>query len=322
MSERTGFSSYIVNLAFLFVTLPVLMGWVACTGGACAEARPRAGNQEIPLDCPLLPACPGGLGLPLPPVPGEPHDKPSRPSNGDSELMGGSGPYAGMVRIPAGPFEMGTAAPEGRPDERPQHTVILKSFYISKHEVTVKEYCDFLNARGDKSRDGLPRVKLDNPFCPIEKNGKYFQPKRGEDDKPVVCVSWYGAADYAQWAGGRLPSSAEWEKAARLSTADVPGDFLTALSREDRLPVAIAIPGAQGITGMIGNVWEWCSDWYEEDYYAKSPTDNPMGPPLGKEKVMRGGSWAAPESSKRITNVHKAYPMGYFRTVGFRIVKD
>jgi formylglycine-generating enzyme required for sulfatase activity len=156
----------------------------------------------------------------------------------------------------------------------------------------------------------------------VEKIGKGFQPKRGMADNPMVLVSWHGAADYAKWAAGRLPTSAEWEKAALLTTPYPQGDFLTILTRESSVPVKIALPGAGGITGMIGNVWEWCSDWYTRDYYGQSPPSNPAGPALGEEKVIRGGSWASVEASKRIKNVHRAHPLGYYRTVGFRIVKE
>lgn len=282
----------------------------------------QSGSESEAPDCPLLPGCPDGPGIPLPPSTELPGDKPAKAVADGSNLVDGAGAYSGLVLIPGGPFDMGSTEGQGRADERPEHRVALKAFYVAKHEVTVKEYCDFLNAQGEKSRDGAPRVRLDSPFCPIEKNGRYFQPKAGEQDKPVVCVSWYGAAEYAQWAGGRLPTSAEWEKAATLSTPYEPGDFLTVLPREDRAPVSIAIPSVRGITGIVGNVWEWCADWYEHDYYVKSSADNPAGPPLGKEKVIRGGSWASPECSKRIKNLHRAAPAGYYRTVGFRIVKD
>jgi formylglycine-generating enzyme required for sulfatase activity len=283
-------------------------------------------RQSAPdiFDCPFLPGCPGGTPIPLPPYP-KPEPKPNAPAapslNGDN-LVEGIGKYSGMVLIPAGPFDMGSAQSEGRPDERPIHKVFLKDFYIAKHDVTTADFCKSLNAQGEVTRDGLPRVKLDSPDCPIVKIGKVFKPKQGCSDKPMVWVSWYGASDYAEWVGGRLPSSAEWEKAALLISSYRAGDYTTILPREGAVPVSIAVPGAKGVTGMTGNVWEWCSDWYSKDYYSESPVNNPLGPALGEEKNIRGGSWASAECSKRIQNRHKASPRGYYRTVGFRVAKE
>ncbi len=275
------------------------------------------------LDCPFLPGCPGGTPVPLPPSP-KLESKPSAPApsvNGNN-LADGRGKYSGMVLVPAGPFDMGSAEGEGRLDERPVHKVFLKDFYIAKYDVTAKDFCQFLNAQGENAKDGLPRAKLDSPDCPIIKVGKVFKPKEDCSDKPMVCVSWYGASDYAEWAGGRLPTSSEWEKAALLITSYNVGDYLTILPREGAVPVTIAVPGAKGVTGLTGNVWEWCLDWYSHDYYGESPLSNPMGPALGEEKNLRGGSWASPEASKRIRNRHRASPRGYYRTVGFRIIKE
>lgn len=274
-------------------------------------------------DCPFLPGCPGGTPVPLPPLL-KPESKPTAPApsvNGNN-LVEGRGKYSGMVLIPAGPFDMGSAEGEGRLDERPVHKVFLKDFYVAKFDVTVKDFCAFLDAQGENSRDGTPRAKVDSPDCPIVKVGKVFKPREDCSDKPMVCVSWYGASDYAEWAGGRLPTSAEWEKAALLTASNRAGDYLTILPGEDSVPVTIAAPGSNGVTGMTGNVWEWCLDWYSHDYYSESPMSSPTGPALGEEKNIRGGSWASPECSKRIRNRHKASPRGYYRTVGFRIIKD
>jgi len=228
-----------------------------------------------------------------------------------------------MVLIPAGTFDMGSGDGAGRPDERPIHKVYVKAFHLSRHEITAQEYCDFLNRQGEAGpRDIKEQVQLSDPACQVIKDGKRFRPKDGQAEKPMVYVSWYGAADYAESKGARLPTSAEWEKAALYATEQPPGDYLTILPRTDSVPISIAEPGLSGVTGIIGNVWEWCSDWYGRDYYSKSPLSNPQGPELGLEKVIRGGSWASPESSRRIQNVFKAAPQGFYRTVGFRIVKD
>jgi len=279
--------------------------------------------SRAPTEMPLLPSAPGSPPMPLPPGPTQ--EPPTTERNGNEVPNGveeGSGRYDGMVFIPPGPAEIGSREGEGRLDERPRHRAFIKGFYISKQEVTAEAYCRFLNTVGLEGKAGVARVNLAHPRCPILQSSAKFAPKQGMSDLPMVCVSWYGAADYAAWAGGRLPTSAEWEKAALLLTADLPADFLTTLPRSSGVPVRIAFPGRLGVTGMVGNVWEWCSDWYEKDYYQRASPSNPIGPDLGKEKVIRGGSWASPEASKRVANRHRAFPQGYYGTVGFRVAKD
>ena len=319
--------------AFISLLSLILASALSTPSGAAPATDPeavrRTNRTRVTIsssapDCPLLPGCPSGPSIPLPPMPtvGAQPGEPAARQAEVGQLVEGEGEYRGFVYVAAGAFEMGSPEGAGRVDERPLHKVFLKDYSIAQREVTTREYCRFLNQSGIIGRDKMPRVLLSSPHCPIVAVGSTFRPKDGMADRPMVCVSWYGAADYAKWAGGRLPSSAEWEKAALLSTSNAPGDYLTVLPREGDVPVAIAEPGAGGITGMIGNVWEWCSDWYAADYYSKSPVTNPVGPPLGEEKVIRGGSWASPESSKRISNVNRAAPYGWFRTVGFRIAKD
>ncbi len=277
-------------------------------------------------DCPVLPGCPGGLPVPLPPF----LEKQDKEMTGDASRSGsivtgmieGSGKYAGMLVIPSGQFLMGSSEKSGRIDERPNHDVFINDFYMAKREVTVREFCRFLNSQGENCLDGSPRIKLEDPTCPVTREGALFVSKPGYSDRPVTHVSWYGAMDYAVWAGGRLPTSAEWEKAALLTTMSPPQDNLSLPLEQASVAVNQASEGAMGVTGFAGNVWEWCHDWYQKDYYSQGGKTNPLGPPLGQEKVIRGGSWAAPEASKRIRNRHKASPRGFYRTVGFRIVKE
>ena len=285
--------------------------------------RILAQSSPDPLGAPLLPAVPGGASMPLPPaVRREPAAKTPEPVVDGANLVEGTGKFSGMILIPAGTFEMGSPDGEGRPDERPLHEVFVKDFYIAKQPVTVQDYCLFLKSKGESSRDGSPRIKLDSPDCPVVKSGNSYRPKDGFADKPVVCVSWYGAIEYAEWVGGRLPTAAEREKAALLTTPHPPKDRLVFHQSEGIAPVSMAAPGVREVSGMFGSVWEWCSDWYSRDYYSQSQVNNPSGSALGEEKEIRGGSWVSPESSWRIRNRHKASPRGYFRTVGFRIVKE
>lgn len=273
---------------------------------------------------PLLPSLPFGLSVPLPPTPEDERDNKMTVSHPYARgLMEGMGHYSGMVLIPGGEFEMGSPEGQGRLDERPTRKVILKDYYIAKYETTCQEFCDFLNSKGAySSRDGSLRIKLNQPDCPIHKCGKIYKPKAGEENKPVVYVSWYGAQEYAAWAGGRLPTSAEWEKAALFTSRYPIPDNLGMPMESASVDVSESLSGRQGVTGMLGNVWEWCSDWYPQDRRYEPTNDNPEGPATGNEKVIRGGSWASTDASKRIQNIHRAYPGGYYKTVGFRIVKD
>lgn len=285
--------------------------------------RFATGTEDV-IRCPLLPALPFGLSVPLPPTPEEERDlKLNLPHVDARKLVEGMGKYAGMVLIPRGPFDMGSPEGQGRVDETPLRKIFVKDYYIAKYETTSQDFCDFLNSKGaSSSRDGSLRIKLDHSDCPIYKYGKIYKPKEGQENRPVVYVSWYGAQEYAIWAGGRLPTSAEWEKAALFTSRYSMPDNLGMPTESESINVAEALLGRKGVTGMLGNVWEWCADWYPQDRQYKPSAENPKGPATGNEKIIRGGSWASTDASKRIQNIHRAYPSGYYKTVGFRIVKD
>ena len=127
----------------------------------------------------------------------------------------------------------------------------MKDFYIAKQQVTVQDYCRFLKSQGENSREGSPRIKLDSPDCPVVKSGNSYRPKDGFADKPVVCVSWYGAMEYAEWVGGRLPTAAEREKAALLTTPHPPEDRLVFHQRDGN---CACFHGGSGSPRSLGNV--------------------------------------------------------------------
>lgn len=304
-----------ISIAFFLIT----PSWGGDTSARKDWSGPVEPTIENP-DFPLLPSVPGGLSVPLPPQGGIQSD-PGRglPASLGHPVRGVEKRHAGMITIPAGPFEMGSEEEEASWDERPMHRVYLRQFHIAEREVTVREYCDFLNKTGLFSPQGIARVLLDSPDCPIIRKGKTFSPKDGYADRPMVCVSWYGATEFAQWSGGRLPTAAEWEKAAAvMGQAAPPGDRnfnnRNAECQKHRLP--------DRNFSFHGRVWEWCADWYAADFYRNSPSENPVGPPMGQEKELRGGPAVHGERVHRIQNRHKAFPDGYYKTVGFRIVRD
>jgi sulfatase modifying factor 1 len=228
-----------------------------------------------------------------------------------------------MVLIPAGDFIMGSVDEEVNADEKPSHKVFVDSFYIDRHEVTNSQYQKFILATGH------PAPFVDKPWAePYNWKGTAYPDEKGKH--PVVLVSWDDAQAYARWAGKRLPTEAEWEKAVRgnlvskkypsgdqleMSQANFDKGFL----RENALqPVESYPAGVYGLHEMAGNVWEWCQDWYDEKYYKVSSGKNPAGPDGGVYRVLRGGSWVNDKEFLRCAQRGKNVPDGKSHVVGFR----
>ena len=218
-----------------------------------------------------------------------------------------------MVFIPEGSFTMGSDAYE---DESPSHEVYLDAFYIDKYEVTDAGYEIFWRSTGHR-----PPLTWGKPGFNLP-------------EQPVTGVSWEDAADYAAWAGKRLPTEAEWEKAARGTDnrrypwGDQWSDVKCQASGKDPLsgpaPVGSHPEGVSpfGCHDMAGNVWEWCADWFSTDYYDQSDEKNPKGPPDGSRHVLRGGGWESRPNKVRTTFRQGGCPDGGYRCAGFRCVKD
>jgi formylglycine-generating enzyme required for sulfatase activity len=237
--------------------------------------------------------------------------------------------YETMVPVSEGEFVMGNN--EGNSTEKPERKVYLERYWIDKYEQTFVQYFAFVNATGHRkprlagylgveSKD-LPRLM--NPFS------------------PVVGVSWEDAAAYCRWKGKRLPTEAEWEKAAKGTTqrkwpwgnqekaeyANLKGEADNArytapagAFRQDKSPY--------GAFDMAGNVMEWVADWYQEDYYTVMPTRNPVGPEKGvqtahfdEQRVIRGASWNDSLERAQTTVRFKMNPNYRDVTIGFRCAK-
>lgn len=201
------------------------------------------------------------------------------------------GDEAPMAAIPEGEFWMGRDGMEALEDERPRHKVWLDSYSIDIYEVTTSRYARFLAASGRTPPWMWETVKL-------EIHG----------DRPVIGMDWEDADAYCQWAGRRLPTEAEWEKAARGTDErlypwgnQVPTAALANFALGSRFSYSQAlmpvghyqnVKSPYGLYDMAGNVWEWVQDWYEGRYYERSAERNPQGPEHGQFKVLRGGSWS------------------------------
>ena len=250
-----------------------------------------------------------------------------------------------VTRIAAGEFVMG--AEDGEEDERPPHRAYVDDFAIGISPVTNAEYAQFVRETGHPS----PAVRvlplmvsgaLESDFRSLA--SAYFwtngTPPEGRDRHPVTLVGFEDAADYCAWLASkiakpaRLPTEAEWERAARggLEGKRFPwGDTLDAAcahflpdpaAKADRgtAPVGSYPANAYELHDMAGNVWEWVSDWYSPNYYARAQYLNPQGPESGLMRIVRGGAWVNADGRYlRCAYRHKVPPDSYAYSIGFRI---
>ena len=247
-----------------------------------------------------------------------------------------------MVLIPAGEFQMGSNDAEAYADEQPVHTVYVDAFYMDQYEVTNAQYADFLTAKGKHAEADHTWLHIENARARIERVSGVYRAKSGYENHPVFEVSWYGAMAYAQWAGKRLPTEAEWEKAARggLAGFEYPwGDTIESSRANydrnvgDTRVVGSYAPNGYGLYDMCGNVWEWCLDEYHSDFYAVSPSQNPLsGAPsvkwlldnyIGDKllRVLRGGSWLTDAQFVRVALRDRSTPTNSNDFGGFRCVR-
>lgn len=245
----------------------------------------------------------------------------------DRQLIPGSGNTAEtfsetqFVVIPAGEFMMGCAA--GQDEERPIHKVWVDAFELAARQVRNRDYALFLEATGHPA----PKHWSDEDF--------------NHPDQPVVAVSWIEAVKYCDWASSRdgrkvrLPTEAEWERAARGGRegalyvwGDEPPCAWPAYVRrwggevKGPLPVGLDAPNAFGLYDIGENVHEWCSDWFGKDYYAHSPERNPRGPESGQRRASRGGSWRHQIKASRCAARSSIPPTLEYADYGFRIARD
>jgi eukaryotic-like serine/threonine-protein kinase len=234
------------------------------------------------------------------------------------ELAAGSSkvsPKDGMVMlyVPAGEFQMGYA--DGKADEQPVHTVYLDGFWIDQTEITNREYllCVEAGVCNQPVQGAHTALRVDSSTREVYYGNPEF------NDYPVLYVNHIQADEYCHWAGRRLPTEAEWEKAARGTDGrlypwgnEPPNETLLNYNGNigDTTKVGSYPAGASpyGALDMAGNVWEWTADFYSPDYYSLSPKDNPQGPETGAVFVERGGSWKFSERPVRSTYRHHYIP--------------
>jgi formylglycine-generating enzyme len=253
-----------------------------------------------------------------------------------------------LARIPAGNFLMGAADLEA--DQRPVHRVYVSEFFIGRFPVTQDEYAQFVNLTGypAPALDRLPLVAVDDghesEFRRLAAAYTWEDdiPPAGHGSHPVVLVRYEDALAYCRWCSDllqrevRLPTEAEWEKAARGGVdgcrypwGDEPPDSLlchfladqSVKSERGTRPTGTCPPNGYGLYDVAGNVWEWVADWYSPSYYGASEVRDPPGPDRGAMRIIRGGAWVTEDVRMlRCAWRHVVPPDTYAYSMGFRIV--
>jgi len=288
------------------------------TGKETAPVKPEA--VPAPLPTPALPKSRAPEGESKPsgrpqPGNGSSGSKPAVMPQPPAEIVGKDG--APMVLIPAGEFTMGSD--KGDDDEQPIHRVFLDSFYLDKFEITNGRYAKFVEA-----------IQSEPPWGFKDKETPVLHP-----DQPVRWVNWMDAMGYCLWAGKRLPTEAEWEKAARGTDGriypwgnDPPTPAHAVFGLKEGADTVSAIGNRDkgkspyGVHDLAGNLYEWTMDWYDEQFYSKNPAINPRGPLEGAAKVQRGGSYTNTPYRLRSSFRTKGDPTEHDPNVGFRCAQD
>ena len=229
-----------------------------------------------------------------------------------------------MVVIRGGLFMRGSNT--GNRDEMPCHKIEVESFALDIHPVSNEQFIRFLEyVGGEKDHNYNDLIRLKDSR--VSRSGGRLSIEPGYAKHPVVGVTWYGAVDYAKWAGKRLPYESEWEIAARggLENFMYPQGEQIEKSQanffsSDTTPVMSYVPNGYGLYDMVGNVYEWCHDWYGYNYYEVSASEphNPKGPLQGVYRVLRGGCWKSLQEDMRCSHRHRNNPGTVNSTYGFR----
>lgn len=228
--------------------------------------------------------------------------------------------HAPLVFVPAGEFTMGS---EVLPNEKPIHTVNLDGFWIDQYEVSNTLYQKCVEAQACQ-----PPVE---GYTDQHPDGYFTNPKYS--NYPMANINWSDADRYCQWAKKRLPTEAEWEKAARGTDARIfpwgatfDPKRVNSSYNLDLVTVAVdSYPDGvspYGAYNMAGNVWEWTADWYDEDYYTTSPHNGPTGPLTGTLKVLRGGGYGVFDAAMRTSLRRDMDPVTSVPYIGFRCVRS
>ncbi|HSW60616.1 MAG TPA: SUMF1/EgtB/PvdO family nonheme iron enzyme [bacterium] len=250
-----------------------------------------------------------------------------------------------MVEVPAGEFLMGCDMKIERvcDTDTPVKIVSLSSFYIDKYEVTVEEYMECVHEYG------CSRPSFDNGYCALYIDTYDWEygvlpDEFREKNKPVVCVSWDQADDYCRWAGKRLPTETEWEKAARgtdgriypWGNEDISCEYAVVTlfnSKTEKYEYGCGTHGTwdvgsidagispYGAYDLAGNVYEWVADWYDSEYYQNAPEEDPAGPETGDYKVIRGAGWGGDGSDYDLSSSKRKWGSSFNpgdNVLGFR----